>query len=309
MYNRLKAANGGGEPLHHLRGGMPKSNKFELMARFESIEIISRVGPIQLTEIITSNIHYAGSTIVLKEKAIVRLSIDEPDKVDSDFEWYFPQFKLGTYQIANWRGDYSHTPRDEGFFTSETTIFERCHQYIITADPAKPNVYDQYVTIEQCNFRLVPELIPIDGVATLTYLPTNLEPILAGNTKIAPPELAEATFYQELGIIAMKLKPGVSFEGIDYTVGVANAVYNASAEFLQPNCSLPQVDCNLQFAAFVLANNNGLPIDSGSPPLIFSSNDNCRSSSFPPGSPAQCVSNIFTCSDGGTREYWTPPQG
>jgi hypothetical protein len=271
--------------------------------------LLGGFAPRPIDEVVTNALFYSGSTIVIEERATLEFTITDESLIDTDFNWYVPRRKIGSYQIADWSGEWRHGEDWQGFITLPYFQIAKQTLYTVVADPVVRNTEDSIFRVEACNFSLEPRIRVIEGVATLTYQPNPTEPLFIGYVNAAPVDLGDTLFYPQIGRMGIFTYPGVELLAFDYSAQPIGFLFNDNNSFPQPVCNADDPDCDAEFAAFVLANNGGFPIDDGPNPVIFSSNENCVFSSFPPGSPAQCVADTFTCSDGGTRVYYRPPQG
>lgn len=211
--------------------------------------------PIPFSQIFTGTPqYYPGSTLTVQEILTIRLSIDNPEWIDVDMNWYEQHKYLGTYQTLIFDDELGVTPISEGYLNRQDTLIKEYSQYTITANPSTLVAKHEQFTADNCNFYLQPEvyLFPGENTPVPGFRLNDRNPVLIGATTLSRAPLADTEYFRKIGGVGLFLTKGVSLISLRYRCAVINDIYTDYTPATAPQCVFIEPDCGQRFAAFLL---------------------------------------------------------
>jgi hypothetical protein len=243
--------------------------------------------------------HYAGSLIQIRERLTIVTNINIPELVDVDYRWFSPRKYLGTYQLINNFGLIAGGIEEQGSLFHEIQHITRLSWYTIVAKSDVPIALGQQISIEDCNFFLVPGNTTFPGSTEITpgqRLAEQLTPNFIGNIGINKAPLVNQVLDQKISGVGLFLYAGVSGVRVDYKAEVVNTIAVDFQALPVPSCVFGvQATCNQQYNAFLIANN------------YHATQAECEAVN----TGNICVKSVWFCPTDGTdqRDYWIANQG
>lgn len=238
---------------------------------------------------------YTGQSFEIIERAVIQMTIVDETLVDVDLRWPSPIKYLGTYTTTGING-YTGNNQNMGRIFYERTVLERKHLISIGGNPNKTTNFEAYGSIYQCNLELVPASItpkgggdPVDG-----FITTNREPIFTEQSNRVTTIFVNDIIETELNYISVHAYSGVEITTLSYQIATKGVFKANNAASTPETCT--RGGCNEEFAAWILVNNGGQPIDTGS--SIFSTQQLCEVGTN------TCSQGSYLCTSGESRIYW-----
>lgn len=238
---------------------------------------------------------YSGQMFVLRERLTFNVEIIDPTLIDVDLRWYSPLRYLGSYEVAGLNG-FDGTSDSFALIHFLRTSIVKDHYCALINNQAGAPQLEQFGAIYQCNLQLVPKLItpknggdPVEG-----YVTTNREPLFTTALYRYPSQVENITINTECNYIGLHVYQGAELTTMTYEIALKSATRNQNYVGNIGTCV--EGGCNEEFAAWVLLNNGGQPIDAGA--NIFSSLGLCEV-----GTNA-CSQGSYVCTSGESRAYW-----
>lgn len=238
---------------------------------------------------------YAGSIVQVEETWQVLMVVDGETLVDTDFNWYFPKYYAGSYQILNSNSIPLHYPEDDGYLNSNVFNIKRYSNYTIVADPGTVYAAAEFSTIRACNFYLQPDvyIFPGENLPVTGFRDHGVQPAFLGGHSLSKAPLKDTNFNQLMPGMGLFLKPGITGVTAQYNAAVINTIRTDYPPLEAPTCQFAGgLSCDQEFAALIA---NGVS-PSGETP-IYDNDTSCPVGLFP-------LPRTFQCVDGGSRTYY-----
>jgi len=268
--------------------------------------VLSFGAPIKMSEIFGgTNVFYVGQSFVIQEVLKIISQVDDTTLLRREDRWFDPKLYIGTWQRLNSTGLPTHNNTDYGLIRSTIIELSRYNTYTIGANPDKPIQLGDGGVIRQCNFELESVLLPLPGGTGVVAgsKPLDTDALFVYQNYFQPAAIDDAIYDLHFAGMGLYFYPGCSGIALTLDVSVVNVLYNGAEQWTAPLCKLGKQTCAEEFAAFVLLNNQGHPIDTIYPGSglsgLYSSQGACDADVGAP-----CGQEIFTCTDGGVETYY-----
>lgn len=257
----------------------------------------NEVGTIFLGDVLGAAIDgyfYLGQSFSIEEQVSFELAVTKPELLDVDFRYEPPHEYLGNYTIPTEEGLRSFPINYRQFSYSRITIFT------ITDIDNKYREYD-VGNIYQCGLDLRPTPYPPLGFLYRPNKPNSIiieppvDPLFTVNSFRKPCKLSTIQLYNILlNRARIYTFPGVELVNSSILISAINTVQTVNEAYQPPECPLSTSapTCDEEFEIFLVNN-----------PGAYPNQDVCQQAEQ-----SSCIPLTFTCSDGGTRQYWVAIQ-
>ena len=251
------------------------------------------------------NPFYLGQSFTIEEVVTIYSSIDDYSLLRSEDRWFEPKQYIGTWQRLNDTAIPQANNNDYGLIRNTIHQMSHCRQFTISADPSNLIQLGDGGRVRQCNLFLEPSTYLIGGttIPVTGFAPVPTESLLIYENFTQAAQLIDKEYDLWYAGFGLFFYPGMSGISVEIKVGVIDVVYNGAAKWSAPVCGLNKPTCDEEFQAYILTINQGHPIDTVYPGSDqyghYSNQTNCNNDLGAP-----CQVSLYTCSDGGTRQFW-----
>jgi hypothetical protein len=252
-----------------------------------------------------TNPFYVGQSFVIQEVFTIISEVRDFSLLRTEDRWYQEKRYIGTWQRLARSGLALNGTDDYGLIRSEVQELSRYRTWTISADPAVKIQLGDGGRIRQCNFILRPEpFVPKGGVNIVAgFVPTYDTEQFIYEDFVQPAQLIDREYDLYFAGMGFYFYPGCVGIRAELAVSVINVVYSGADKWDPPKCDLTSATCDEQFAAYILANNQGQPLDAvyegDDITGHYSSEGACNATAGVP-----CGEMTYICSDRQTRTYW-----
>ncbi|NJL71621.1 MAG: hypothetical protein HC888_08375 [Candidatus Competibacteraceae bacterium] len=250
-----------------------------------------------------------GSSIQIEEVWEIESRIVLPELVQVFKDYPFDRYKLGNYSIVSADNVPKSAPQDSGYLHYLVQRISTTSIWTIGIDSGGLSVTDGTEEIDNCNFGTREVTLSFGGVSLALQSPVQDNSLFKIRKTSRPAVLQDTAIRRQAPKLGLFLFPGIELVSAEYSMSAVNLL-KADATVFAPNaCSALDPDCDAEFLAFRRTN---FPADADYPGSFADGQSGLPEGTHiystlaaaEAGGDAPPGAYIYTCTDGGTRDYF-----